>query len=68
MGILIQGSKEKDKGEGERKPLGEARPPKLLNTAPFGLVSSCLYPCPFCSRLGSCIFATSILTPSEHMQ
>ena len=32
-GTLIQDSREKARGEGERKPLREAKPPNLLNIA-----------------------------------
>ena len=53
----------KEKAERERKPHGEAKPPKLLIIALFGLVSSCLH-----FALFACIFRSHALAPSVYMQ
>ena len=57
------GSKEKAERERERKPHGEAKSPKLLIIALFGLVSSCLH-----FALFACIFRSHALAPSVYMQ
>ena len=65
--ILRKRLRERER-EREREPLGEARPPNLLNIAIFRLMSSCLHPCPFFLCLGSHAIAPNILAPSVYMQ
>ena len=59
------------KAERERerdKPHGEAKPHNLLNIDLFGLASSYLHPCPFCSCLGSHAFASSVYMQWQRKQ
>ena len=64
---MILGKRMRER-EREREPLGEVRPPNLLNLALFGLACSCLHPCLFCSHLGSYALAPSVLAPSIYVQ
>ena len=45
-----------------------AKPLGLMIIALYGLGSSCLHPCPFCSLLGARTPAPSILAPCLYMQ
>ena len=47
---------------------GGAKPLSLIIIAIYGLGSSCLHPCPFCSCLGARTPAPSVLAPCVYMQ
>ena len=65
--ILRKRLRERER-EREREPLGEARPPNLLNIALCGLTSTCLHPCPFFFCLGGHTLTPSVHAPSVYMQ
>ena len=60
--VLKKRQRERER-EREREPHEEAKPPKLLIIALFGLVSSCLH-----FALFACIFRSRSLAPSMYMQ
>jgi len=52
----------------EKTALEGARPTNLLNIALYGLASSCLHLCPFCSRLGGHTLAPNVHDPCAYVQ